>query len=117
MAALARPVLRGTCTSRCNGGNAEGLLGTISACVRGIRTSLSVRTSDLHGRRKCSRIVGNNPCLATTTLVRIDQVDQDLLDVLIELGELERGAIGRRAYDLGGQTAVQVLSFTAKLHH
>ncbi len=26
MAALARPVLRGTCTSRCNGGNAEDCL-------------------------------------------------------------------------------------------
>ncbi len=26
MAALARPVLRGTCMSRCNGGNAKGLL-------------------------------------------------------------------------------------------
>jgi len=31
MAALARPMLRGTCTSRCNGGNAVGLLGTIPA--------------------------------------------------------------------------------------
>ncbi len=55
--------------------------------------------------------------LATTTLVRIDQVDQDLLDVLIVLGELEHGAFGRRAYVLGGQTAVQMFSFTAKLHH
>jgi hypothetical protein len=45
MAALTRPVLRGTCTSRCNGGNAKGLLGRSSAsCARGIRTSLSVRT-------------------------------------------------------------------------
>ena len=79
-----------------------------------VRT-ISALPSDHQGRWKCTGLSGT--ILAITTLVRIDQVDQDLLDVLIELGELERRAIGRRAYDLGGQTAVQVLSFTAKLHH
>lgn len=50
-------------------------------------------------------------------VVRIDQVDQDLLRKLIERGETERGAIGLRARDLGRKTAVQAPSLTVKPNH
>jgi hypothetical protein len=51
------------------------------------------------------------------TLVCVDKINQDLLGVLIERGESERGAIGLRAHDPGGKTAVHVLSLALEPNH
>jgi hypothetical protein len=56
-----------------DGGNAKGLLGRSSAsCVRGISAS------DLHGRRKCRRIVGTIPAMHVRTILACPGADARL---------------------------------------